>query len=116
MAGADISSAIDPITAVFEKYYADMPGPRTPVSSTDGRFAMLLDDDIDGVVFSLPPWDSVHGWEYPHQRNRLDALGVPHLILRGDPGDPSAVADDRDRLARFLDRAADRRAGRSHGR
>jgi benzoyl-CoA reductase/2-hydroxyglutaryl-CoA dehydratase subunit BcrC/BadD/HgdB len=85
-AGKDISTAGDPVTACFEKYYSDSPSPRTfPGSVADLWFEERSRDGIEGVVFYLPDDDYIFGWDYPRQRNFLDALGIPSLIIRYDP-------------------------------
>ncbi|HVB86015.1 MAG TPA: 2-hydroxyacyl-CoA dehydratase family protein [Candidatus Dormibacteraeota bacterium] len=85
-AGQDISTAGDPVAACFEKYYSDSPGPRTfPASVADSWFEDRSRDGIDGVVFYLPQEDYVFGWDYPRQKNFLDALGIPNLLIRDDP-------------------------------
>ena len=69
-------------------------------------------DDVDAVVVSLPPEDTVFGWDYPALRDLLQARRIPHVCLRGDPYQPLTPADhDRlDTLARRL-AAAEARHG-----
>jgi benzoyl-CoA reductase/2-hydroxyglutaryl-CoA dehydratase subunit BcrC/BadD/HgdB len=84
-AGKDISTAGDPIVACFEKYYSDSPSPRTfPSSVADSWFEGRSREGIEGVVFYLPDDDHVSGWDYPRQKNFLDALGIPSLVIRCD--------------------------------
>ena len=84
-AGKDISTAGDLIAACFEKYYSDAPSPRTfPGSVADAWFEHRSRDGIDGVVFNLPEGDYVFGWDYPRQKDFLDALGIPSLVIRDD--------------------------------
>ena len=85
-AGQDISTAGDPVAACFEKYFSDSPSPRAfPASVADSWFEDRSRDSIDGVVFYLPEDDYVLGWDYPRQKNFLDALGIPSLLVRDDP-------------------------------
>jgi len=84
-AGKDISTA-DPIGACFEKYYSDSPSPRTfPGNVADSWFERRSREGIEGVVFYLPDDDYVSGWDYPRQKNFLDALGIPSLVIRCAP-------------------------------
>lgn len=86
-AGQDMSTVGNPVTACFEKYYSDSPSPRTfPGSVADSWFEDRLREGIEGVVFYLPEDDYVSGWDYPRQKNFLDAVGVPSLVIRDDPG------------------------------
>jgi hypothetical protein len=50
-------------------------------------------DDIDAVVMSLPPEDSVFGWDYPALRDALEARRIPDVCLRSDPYQPLTPAD-----------------------
>lgn len=85
-AGNDISTAGDPVAACFEKYYLDSPSPRTfPRSAADSWFENRSGDGIEGVAFCLPEDDYVAGWDYPRQKNFLDELGIPSLVIRADP-------------------------------
>lgn len=85
-AGKDISIVGDPVAGCFEKYYSDSPSPRTfPGSVADSWFEDRSRDGIEGVVFYLPKDDYVSGWDYPKQKNFLDALKIPSLVIRDDP-------------------------------
>jgi 2-hydroxyglutaryl-CoA dehydratase, D-component len=83
-AGDDVRLDDDPIAALADGYRTDTIGPRTPVG-TMRRWIDRMLDDTDAVVVSLPPEDAVFGWDYPALRDRLAALGIPHVCLRGDP-------------------------------
>jgi len=85
-AGKDISTTGDLIAACFEKYFSDPPSPRTfPGSVADSWFEERSRYGVEGVVFYLPDDDYVFGWDYPRQKNFLDALGIPSLVIRCDP-------------------------------
>jgi benzoyl-CoA reductase/2-hydroxyglutaryl-CoA dehydratase subunit BcrC/BadD/HgdB len=85
-AGNDIADeSNDPLKAIFDKYYLDMPSPRLfPFDIADAWFQQASTDGIDGVVFYLPPDDCVAGWDYPRHRRYLDEKGIPHLLVRED--------------------------------
>lgn len=83
-AGADVPLDGDPVVALAEKYRADSIGARTPVDT----FGVATDRALEGVeavVVSLPPEDTVFGWDYPALRARLNARRIPHTVLRCDP-------------------------------
>jgi benzoyl-CoA reductase/2-hydroxyglutaryl-CoA dehydratase subunit BcrC/BadD/HgdB len=81
-AGRDIDATIDPIRAIFEKYYFDAPSPRVfPAAIADDWFLRKA-SQVDGVIFNLPQDDDVIGWDYPRLRASLDERRIPHLMLR----------------------------------
>ena len=109
--GVDIATTGDLRKALFEKYYLDTPSPRVfPLSDADRPFEAALTDDIDGVVYYLPPEDSVAGWDYPRRKRLLDARGVPAIAVSADAA--AMNGDVRAALERFVESAA-RRAGQN---
>src|SRR5688572_2995751 len=91
-AGDDVRIDDDPVAALAEKYRADTIGSRTPVDSLRRLTESTL-DGVDAVVVSLPPDDAVFGWDYPALRDVLQARGIPHVCLRGDPQEEPTAAD-----------------------
>jgi len=86
-AGQDIDATIDPIRAIFEKYYFDAPSPRVfPAAIADAWFHRNA-SQVDGVIFYLPLEDDVIGWDYPRLRAFLDERAIPHRMLRGESSD-----------------------------
>jgi len=86
-AGRDIDATIDPIRAIYEKYYFDAPSPRVfPADIADSWFLRKA-SEVDGVIFNLPHEDDVIGWDYPRLRASLDERGIPHLMLRSASSD-----------------------------
>lgn len=84
-AGRDIDLRLDPISAIFRKYYLDAMSPRVfPFADADRWFRREALRGIDGVVFYLPPEDDVLGWDYPRQRGFLDQHGIPSLCVNQD--------------------------------
>ena len=91
-AGDDVRLDQDPVAALADKYRTDAIGARTPVDSIR-RWTERTLDEVDAVVVSLPPEDAVFGWDYPALRDLLDARGIPHVCLRGDPYQEPTPAD-----------------------
>ena len=91
-AGDDVRIDDDPIAALADKYRADSVGARTPVESLRQWTDSML-NGIDAVVVSLPPDDTVFGWDYPALRDMLQARRIPHTCLRCDPYERLTVAD-----------------------
>jgi len=86
-AGRDIDTSMEPMRAIFEKYYFDAPSPRVfPAAISDAWFFSKA-SEVDGVIFYLPAEDDVLGWDYPRLRDYLDERGVPHLMVRSDSSD-----------------------------
>ena len=97
-AGGDIRTGGDPLTAIFAKYYLDAPSSQVfPRQAADRWFEREVQFDVDGVVFYLPCYDDVYGWDYPRQREFLDSHRIPHMLLsQHDAEDVSA------QMERFL--------------
>ena len=110
-AGADVSTAQDPMTAIFDRYYATAQGARRPPPEGDGWVERAL-DEVDGVVFSLPANDSVYGWDYPRQRRLVEARAIPHLVWRHDTTGASEAGRQRGCDRAFVEHAATARAAR----
>lgn len=91
-AGDDVRIDDDPVAALADKYRADSIGARTPVDALRRLTASRL-DEVDALVFSLPPEDAVLGWDYPALRDVLEARGIPHVCLRCDPYESPTRAD-----------------------
>jgi len=81
-AGEDIDATIDPIRAIFDKYYFDAPSPRVFPSEIADHWFHRKAAEVDAVIFYLPHEDDILGWDYPRQRDYLDGRAIPHLMLR----------------------------------
>ncbi len=90
--GEDVRVDNEPVAAIADKYRVDTMGARTP-ASTLAHWTERMLDEVDAVVVSLPPDDAVFGWDYPALRDRLDAKGIPHVCLRGDPNEPLSLTE-----------------------
>jgi hypothetical protein len=108
--GDDVRIDDDPVAALADKYRADSMGARTPVDALR-RWTERMLDDVDAVVVSLPPDDAVFGWDYPALRDRLQAGGVPHACLHGDPFETPSP-DDHAALDAMVSAASRRQEAR----
>ena len=81
---SDVALDMDPITAIFEKYFYDEVSPRVhPAEVRDEWFHRELESGyVDGVLFCLPLDDDVAGWDYPRHRAHLESRGIPSLVIR----------------------------------
>lgn len=92
-AGRDVAETGDPLEAVFDKYFLDVPSPRVaPAAARDEWLhAELARGGFDAVVFYIPPSDHWFGWDYPRLRGLADAAGLPSLLLRDLDAAPVAA-------------------------
>jgi benzoyl-CoA reductase/2-hydroxyglutaryl-CoA dehydratase subunit BcrC/BadD/HgdB len=86
-AGRDIDTTMDPVRAIFEKYYFDAPSPRVFPSEAADAWFLRKAAEVDGVIFYLPGEDDVFGWDYPRLCEFLDDRAIPHLMLRDESSD-----------------------------
>jgi len=94
-----IDERLEPVSAIFEHYYAHVPSPRVfPREFADVAFEAAARTSADAVVFCYPPEDYVAGWDYPRRRTFVERLGLPQLWIRSEPDAPSA----REALRTFL--------------
>jgi benzoyl-CoA reductase/2-hydroxyglutaryl-CoA dehydratase subunit BcrC/BadD/HgdB len=100
--GRDVEPGADFVAAIFAKYHRDGPGVRQFPADDRAWLDELAGSTIDGVVFYLPPDDSVKGWDLPIARRRLDARGIPSLVIRDDIDDPEMPGRWHDRVAAFV--------------
>ena len=92
VAGNDVAADDDVIAALTNKYRAESIGARMSVAAMQGVTERGL-DGIDAVVVSLPPEDSVFGWDYPVLREALAVRRIPHVCVRSDPYQPLTQLD-----------------------
>jgi hypothetical protein len=109
-AGHDIEPHADLVAAIFDKYYRDGPSVRQFPPADRAWLHGLTAADIDGVVFYLPPDDSVIGWDVPRERQRLNALDIPTLVIRDDVDDPGMAERWLAPMAAFVQRAGHARS------
>lgn len=81
--GTDVRTDIDPVTAVFEKYFYDEVSPRVqPASDRDEWFHTKVTSGVDAVLFYIPLEDDVAGWDYPRQAAWLQERTIPSMVIR----------------------------------
>lgn len=91
--GADVRTDIDPVTAVFEKYFYDEMSPRVqPASDRDAWFHHTVKSNVDAVLFYIPLEDDVVGWDYPRQAAWLNERNIPSMVIRAI--EPSTELDE----------------------
>lgn len=79
-----VDERCEPWSALARHYCFEIPSPREyPQAKADERFVQLVKRaHVEGVIFYHDEWDDTLGWEYPDQKQLLDALGVPSLFLK----------------------------------
>ncbi len=117
--GTDVPSVAagghdDPVESIYA-HYAEWPASRTPLATSLARVARVSQAGVDGVVFWLPPQDSVFGWEYPTALHALAEHGIPSYVVRESTPDAHGGWRREPEFAAFLD-AADARWRDTDGR
>jgi len=105
-----VTDALSPKEALFQAAWRGAVG--AGVYPPEARHAWFdreaLADDVDAVIFYVPPSDRMFGWDYPQLKDRLDRAGKLSLLIRGDvERDKTAVtAQARTFVASLPKRAA----------
>ncbi|RZJ12234.1 MAG: 2-hydroxyacyl-CoA dehydratase [Rubrivivax sp.] len=86
-----ISEEIDPLQAVFEHYWRDVPCVRVLPNPDTWFKAAVAKPEVDGVLFYLPRPDDVYGWSYPGDRELVERHGLPSLLIRDDARQPDLL-------------------------
>lgn len=89
----DVATGPDPVASLAAHCQAHTPGPRHMSPMPPEFLPESPDARPDGVIFVYDAHDDTLGWDYPGHRNRLDAAGIPVLMLRGD-WTPARIAQD----------------------
>jgi benzoyl-CoA reductase/2-hydroxyglutaryl-CoA dehydratase subunit BcrC/BadD/HgdB len=83
---SDVPLTGSALEGLFLKYWLDTP--TANVNPADKREAWLTThatrDEVDCVVFYLPPSDHQLGWDYPRLKAWLEAHKKPSLLIRQD--------------------------------
>jgi benzoyl-CoA reductase/2-hydroxyglutaryl-CoA dehydratase subunit BcrC/BadD/HgdB len=102
--GADISLGGAAKEAILQKYWFETP--TSAVNPAERREAWFrvhaIRDDVDGVVFYLPPSDRQLGWDYPRLKAFLDHNHKASIRLRVDVADSRAGAIIQADIAAWL--------------
>jgi benzoyl-CoA reductase/2-hydroxyglutaryl-CoA dehydratase subunit BcrC/BadD/HgdB len=77
--------------AVLLKYWMDTPTSGVyPPQAREAWFQQeSARDDVDGVVFYVPPSDQLFGWDYPRLASDLAARGKRSILVRRDAAQPA---------------------------
>lgn len=89
--GPLIPPNLEPLRAVFEHYWRDVPCVRVHPSRDAWFKATVARPGLDGLLFYLPRPDDVHGWAYPADRELAERHGLPSLLIRDDARDTDAL-------------------------
>jgi hypothetical protein len=91
-AAGDIDAAADPFAALAGWYGTHSVTARAPVATLVHRLEDSL-AGIDAAVMLLPADDARFGWELPRTRAILEARGIAHAVVNGDPEGALSAAD-----------------------
>lgn len=111
-AEGNIDPSADPIDAIVDRYHL-----RTPAASRasiSARVTALVDQvracGAQGVISFIYQKDDAPAWDYPEQRRALEAIGIPMLVLDGQPYPCADEETVRQKVRPFVD-SIDRGAG-----
>ena len=80
--GPLVGEAADPYEALADSYRALVTARTFAPADRDRPLVDALEAGVDGVVFFIPPDDSVAGWDVPRRRRLLESRGVPSVQVR----------------------------------
>jgi benzoyl-CoA reductase/2-hydroxyglutaryl-CoA dehydratase subunit BcrC/BadD/HgdB len=82
----DIDTAGDLLSNVFDRYFYDFQSPRVfpPELREEWFRSELARNDVEAVLFYIPPGDLWLGWDYPHLLKETEMAAKPSLLLRED--------------------------------
>jgi benzoyl-CoA reductase/2-hydroxyglutaryl-CoA dehydratase subunit BcrC/BadD/HgdB len=92
--GGDVDVNLPPMEALLQKYCFDTATAQLyPVEERLGWFEKAARcEDVDGVIFYIPPSDHQYGWDYPRLRSQLEEHKKPFLLIRKDVTTPAGRA------------------------
>lgn len=78
-----VDPKFSPLEALAEHLLYRRPSPHViPPSDFDDYFiGKVKEANVDGVIFWILRWEDGVGWHYPDQKDMLDELSIPHLLL-----------------------------------
>ncbi|WP_457419366.1 2-hydroxyacyl-CoA dehydratase [Roseateles sp. P5_E7] len=86
-----ISEDAEPLEAVFEHHWRDVPCVRVHPNPDAWFKAAVASPGLDGALFYLPRPDDVYGWSYPGDRELAERHGLPSLLIRDDARKPELI-------------------------
>ena len=90
--------------AVLLKYWMDTPTPAVfPPEAREAWFQQeSARDDVEGVIFYVPPSDLLFGWDYPRLASDLAARSKRSLLIRRDAAQPADRTAITQSVAEFV--------------
>lgn len=100
----EIDPTADPIDGIVDRYHLRQPG--THQATVSERVTALLDEvqavDARGVIAFIYEADDAPSWDFPEQREALDAAGIPMLPLDRQPYKLDQTDELRRRVEAFV--------------
>ncbi len=109
--GPDTAEEGDALEALAHRYAARDPAPAGwPTSArVDYLLSMARSRRARAVLFDLPAWEHPAAWDFPSQREALEATGIAWMQLPDTAGDPASVGQAaRARLGTLIGENASR--------
>ena len=101
---SEIATSGDLLTNIFDHYVHDSQSPRViPPSLRDEWFTReLTRQDVDGVLFYVPPGDLWFGWDYPRLLQLTERASKRSLLLRDEATTESGSAAIATHVGAFI--------------
>jgi len=100
----EIDRNVDPMDGIVDRYYLREPG--THQATVSERVSALLgqvkDSGAQGVIAFIYEADDAPSWDFPDQREALEASGIPVLLLDHQPYRMEETAEMRQRVEEFV--------------
>jgi benzoyl-CoA reductase/2-hydroxyglutaryl-CoA dehydratase subunit BcrC/BadD/HgdB len=77
----------DPLDAIAERYHYKPPSPTKATIEARVTYAVqkAVEAKVDGALFFVLRGENPPAWDYPEQRQALEARGIPTLYLDQQP-------------------------------
>jgi benzoyl-CoA reductase/2-hydroxyglutaryl-CoA dehydratase subunit BcrC/BadD/HgdB len=109
-AEGEIDEQADPIDAIVDRYHLRTPSASR--ASISARVSALMDQvracGAQAVISFILQKDDAPAWDYPEQRRALEALGIPMLVVDGQPYPCADEETLRQKVRPFVDSIARR--------
>jgi benzoyl-CoA reductase/2-hydroxyglutaryl-CoA dehydratase subunit BcrC/BadD/HgdB len=100
----EIDASADPLDGIVDLYHLREPG--THQATVSERVSALLQQvqatGAQGVIAYIYEADDAPSWDFPEQREALEARGIPMLLLDHQPYGPERTDDLRRRVEQFI--------------
>lgn len=100
-----VDETVPPLDAISDRYFLKAPSPSksTVQERVDYCVRQAVAAKADGVIFFLLAGEDPPAWDYPAQRDALQARGIHTLCLDKQPYAPTDTAELKARIQAFVE-------------